>query len=96
MSRIVQPDDPYQITVAFSPKVESVFSTLLLIRNNLTILDYVLLRGQGIQGVFSINGIQPSSDPLLFELTQTMMESCQGTIINVKCNTLIFTIRIHS
>lgn len=77
-STVLEPQDPYQITVAFSPKVDSVASTLLLIRNNLTVLDYVLLRGRGIQGTFSIDGVQPSSDPLMFEFTQTMMERCQG------------------
>ena len=75
---VLQPDDHYQITVAFSPSVDSVSSTLLLIRNNLTVFDYMVLRGRGVQGVFSIDGIQPSSDPLLFEFTQSMMEKCHG------------------
>lgn len=75
---VLPPGDPYQITVSFAPKLDSVASTLLLIHNNLTVLDYVVLRGRGIQGVFSIDGIQPSSDPLVFEFTQAMMERCQG------------------
>lgn len=75
---VVQPNDPYQITVSFSPKADSVASTLLLIRNNLTVLDYVVLRGRGVQGVFSIDSIQPSSDPLVFEFTQHMMERCHS------------------
>ena len=75
---VIQPDDLYQVSVAFSPKADSMASTLLLIRNNLTVLDYVVLRGRGVQGVFSIDGIQPSSDPLVFEFTQSMMEQCHG------------------
>ena len=75
---VVQPDDLYQILVLFTPKTELEASTLLLIRNNLTVLDYVALRGRGTQGVFSIDGIQPSSDPLTFEFTQAMMERCHG------------------
>ena len=75
---VIQPDDPYQISVSFSPKVDSVSSTLLLIRNNLTVLDYVVLKGLGVQGVFSIDGIQPSSEPLVFEFSQAMMERCYG------------------
>ncbi len=81
-STTVHPHHPHQITVAFSPKMDAVSNTLLLIRNNLTVLDYVLLRGRGVQGVFSINGIQPSSDPLSFEFTQTMMEQCQGRVLS--------------
>lgn len=75
---VLQPDDPYQITVTFSPSEVLVADTLLLIRNNLTVFDYVVLRGRGIRDVFSIDGIQPSSNPLMFEFTQQMMERCQG------------------
>lgn len=75
---ILQPDDPYQISVLFSPKADSVSSSLLLIRNNLTVLDYMVLKGLGVQGVFSIDGIQPSSEPLVFEFSQAMMERCYG------------------
>lgn len=75
---VIQPDDPYQITVSFSPTADAVSTTLLLIRNNLTVLDYVVLRGRGVRGVFSIEGIQPSSEPLVFEFSQTMMERCYG------------------
>lgn len=75
---VIQPDDPHQITVSFSPTADSVSSTLLLIRNNLTVLDYVVLRGRGVRGVFSIDGVQPSSEPLVFEFSQTMMERCYG------------------
>lgn len=78
---VLQPDDPYQITVTFSPKEVLVADTLLLIRNNLTVFDYVVLRGRGIRDVFSIDGIQPSSNPLMFEFTQQMMERCQGESI---------------
>lgn len=71
--------EPYSFTVGFTPKVDEVASTLLLIRNNLTVLDYVVLQGQGSLGAFTIDGLQPGSDPLLFEFTTIMMEKCQGT-----------------
>lgn len=85
---VIQPDDLYQVTVTFSPKADAVSSTLLLIRNNLTVFDYVVLRGRGVQGVFSIDGIQPNSDPLVFEFTQTMMERCYGERASVFINPL--------
>lgn len=80
-STIVQPNNSVRISIAFSPHVDKAANTLLLIRNNLTVFDYILLRGHGIRGVFSINGIQPSSDPLLFEFSQAMLEKCQGVFI---------------
>ena len=69
----------HQITVAFTPKVEQTASTLLLIRNNLTVLDYVLLQGQGSLGTFTIDDIQPNAEPLVFEFTNAMLEKCHGT-----------------
>ena len=68
----------HHIVVAFTPKVEQTASTLLLIRNNLTVLDYVVLQGQGSLGVFTIDNIQPNSDPLMFEFTNSMLEKCHG------------------
>ena len=76
-SLVIQPNASHQISVSFSPRVDSLANTILLIRNNLTVFDYVLLKGQGVRGVFSIDGVQPGSEPLLFEFTQAMMEKCR-------------------
>ena len=70
--------EAHHIVVAFTPKVEQTASTLLLIRNNLTVLDYVLLQGQGSLGTFTIDDIQPNADPLMFEFTNAMLEKCHG------------------
>ena len=70
--------EAHHIVVAFTPKVEQTASTLLLIRNNLTVLDYVLLQGQGSLGTFTIDDIQPNADPLTFEFTNAMLEKCHG------------------
>lgn len=70
--------EAHHIVVAFTPKVEQTASTLLLIRNNLTVLDYVLLQGQGSLGTFTIDNIQPNADPLMFEFTNAMLEKCHG------------------
>lgn len=71
----------YQITVAFTPKVDLQVASLLLIRNNLTVLDYVLLEGCGNQGMFTIDNIPPESEPLLFEFSTAQLEKCQGRVI---------------
>ena len=68
----------FEITVAFSPKVNQELNTLLLLRNNLTVYDYIILQGAGIQGAFAIDGIQPETDPLTFEFASTVIENCQG------------------
>ena len=68
----------YRVEVAFSPSMDQLASNLLLIRNNLTVLDYVLLQGQGSRGTFTIDGIQPGTDPLLFEFSPSLLEKCQS------------------
>ena len=84
--------DTHHIVVAFTPKVEQTASTLLLIRNNLTVLDYVVLQGQGSLGTFTIDDIQPNSDPLVFEFTNSMLEKCQGTL-SIMCIVLLWRYR---
>ena len=82
VSSVLPPQsDAHHIMVAFTPKVEQMASTLLLIRNNLTVLDYVVLQGQGSLGTFTIDNIQPNSDPLMFEFTSSMLETCQGIYV---------------
>lgn len=72
---------PYPITVAFTPKMDLQAASLLLIRNNLTVLDYVLLEGHGSQGLFTVNNIPPESEPLLFEFSTALLEKCQGELL---------------
>ena len=81
---VVNPNDNLQISVTFSPSADIESNTLLLIRNNLTVFDHVLLKGRGAVGVFSISGIQPGSESLLFEFTHAMMEKCRG-MSHAKC-----------
>ena len=82
MNNVVIPahSESYQITIAFTPKVDLQVASLLLIRNNLTILDYVLLEGCGHQGMFTIDNVPPESEPLLFEFSTTQLEKCQGRV----------------
>lgn len=85
--------EAHHIVVAFTPKVEQTASTLLLIRNNLTVLDYVLLQGQGSLGTFTIDDIQPNADPLMFEFTNAMLEKCHGRCIKLILYTCTCTCR---
>lgn len=73
----------FEITVAFSPKVDQELNTLLLLRNNLTVYDYIIVQGAGVQGVFAIDGIQPGTDPLKFEFASTVIESCQSKLSDI-------------
>ena len=83
-STVIPPHSkPYPITVAFTPKMDLQAASLLLIRNNLTVLDYVLLEGRGSQGLFTVNNVPPGSEPLLFEFGSTLLEKCQSEFVVV-------------
>ena len=68
----------FEMAVAFSPKVDQELNTLLLLRNNLTVFDYVIVQGSGVQGSFAIDSVQPGTEPLMFEFPNSVMENCLG------------------
>jgi len=75
---LLQPHDTFKVSVSFSPRVDQDLRMLLLLRNNLTVFDYVLLQGTGVQGSFAIDGVQPGTEPLLFEYSDSVLENCLG------------------
>ncbi len=68
----------FEVAVVFSPKVDQELNMLLLLRNNLTVFDYVVVQGRGVQGAFAIDGVQPGTQPLLFEFPSSVTENCLG------------------
>ena len=67
-----------KISISFAPKDDSALvSTILLIRNNLTIIDALLLQGQGGNGILKIGNQLPGSKSVLsFELLEKHLKSC--------------------
>ncbi|EDV24649.1 uncharacterized protein TRIADDRAFT_56665 [Trichoplax adhaerens] len=56
LSFLLKPRGRANITVSFTPSDYRVSSTFLLIRNNLTIIDSILLQGQGGRGELQLHG----------------------------------------
>ena len=68
-----------RIRAAFQPKDDIFKSSLILIRNNLTILDAIILQGQGGQGDMRFSNRRPgSTTPLLFELSEKHLKACDS------------------
>lgn len=67
-----------KISINFAPKDDSALvSTILLIRNNLTIIDALLLQGQGGNGILKIGNQLPGPKSVLsFELLEKHLKSC--------------------
>jgi len=70
-----------KVSISFSPKDDSALvSTILLIRNNLTIIDAVYLQGQGGNGILKIGNQLPGPKSVLsFELLDKHLKSCSKT-----------------
>lgn len=78
---------------------------LLFFRNNLTVLDVVLVQGQGASGELMIDGRRPGVDSeILFELKQKHLEECTSKTSsvffkfnNIECNVFhAMTIHINN
>jgi hypothetical protein len=69
-----------EVRVKFLAHGSHLSSSLLILRNNLTGLEYVVLQGRGLEGKFSIDGVQPDTNPLLFQFNPSDLEPCSGTV----------------
>uniref|UniRef100_A0A2R5LBV6 Uncharacterized protein n=1 Tax=Ornithodoros turicata TaxID=34597 RepID=A0A2R5LBV6_9ACAR len=69
-----------RLRVGFAPKDDSITSSLLLIRNNLTVMSTLLLKGQGGYGQMRLGNKTPGVDSVLtFELTENHCKDCDGS-----------------
>ena len=77
---ILPPHGNQSLEMEFNPSSDQPANGLLLLRNNLTIFDYIELRGTGSRGFITVGGVHPGGPlPLLFEYTNSMMEECMAT-----------------
>ncbi|GFN80733.1 transmembrane protein 131-like isoform x2 [Plakobranchus ocellatus] len=74
---LLQPGMKLKVKVGFQPKDELLRSSLIVIRNNLTIIDAVVIQGQGRLGEMRFNNKKPgSSSALTFEMTEKHLKNC--------------------
>ncbi|GAB6023951.1 hypothetical protein CHUAL_008681 [Chamberlinius hualienensis] len=77
---LIKPGEKVRVPVLFTPISEKEVSTLLLIRNNLTVLEVVHLQGAGANCDIRFGSRAPgSSTPLLFELTEKHLKDCENS-----------------
>jgi len=65
-----------RIRVGFLPVDYSLHSSLLLIRNNLTALETVVLYGKGTQINMQIDNATARGEPLLFDIQTNHLVDC--------------------
>ncbi|KAH9505685.1 hypothetical protein Btru_055497, partial [Bulinus truncatus] len=77
LAAILQPGNKIKVKVGFQPKDDLARSSLIIIRNNLTIIDAVVVQGQGRKGDMRFNNKKPGShSALTFELTEKHLKNC--------------------
>lgn len=77
VAAILQPGSKIKVKVGFQPKDDMTRSSLIVIRNNLTIIDAVVVQGQGRKGEMRFNNKKPGSHAALtFELTEKHLKNC--------------------
>jgi hypothetical protein len=67
----------FLLNVAFKPLSKDMASTLILLRNNLTGIETIWLKGRAGTGQMTVGNGTPGSS-LLFQLTEKILQGCQS------------------
>ncbi|KAI6177163.1 hypothetical protein M3Y97_00877100 [Aphelenchoides bicaudatus] len=78
LSMILQPGMSIRVRVGFLPTDYNLRSSLLLIRNNLTAIEPVVLYGKGAHINMEIDGKLARNDYLLFDILPTHLADCHN------------------
>ncbi|KAL1110503.1 hypothetical protein AAG570_008031 [Ranatra chinensis] len=79
------PASSLSVKLAFKPISAEFSSSILMIRNNLTILETVQLTGTGAYAQFKFGNRKPgSTSPLLFELNEKHLKDCDISGENIR------------
>ena len=83
-----------RVRLGFNPKDDALHSTVIILRNNLTIIDTLVVRGQGGRGDITFGGQKPgSTTPLTFFLGVKHLKNCDKKKQTGKSNSPNFTIK---
>ncbi|XP_047669572.1 transmembrane protein 131 isoform X2 [Tachysurus fulvidraco] len=74
---LIMPGETKSLTVRFSPINNHSVSSLLVFRNNLTVVDLVMVHGQGTRESLKLAGKHPGpSSSLRFKMTEALLKDC--------------------
>ncbi|XP_067136144.1 transmembrane protein 131 isoform X2 [Centruroides vittatus] len=79
IAMLLTPGMRIRVHIGFAPKDDILKSSLILIRNNLTVMDALLVQGQGGYGQIKFGNKSPGANSsLMFELTDKHLKDCDG------------------
>ncbi|XP_058885477.1 transmembrane protein 131 [Acipenser ruthenus] len=95
---ILQPGEMKSFTVKFTPLHNKTVSTFIIVRNNLTVLDSVVVRGQGTTESLKVGGKPPGSGSYLrFKMTESLLKDCSDKVKSKEPNfTLKRTFKVEN
>ena len=76
LSMLLQPNMKTRIRIGFLPSDYELHSSLLLIRNNLTVIEPVVLYGQGARIDVKVENKSTKSEPSLFDIQPIHLKDC--------------------
>ncbi|XP_030057243.1 transmembrane protein 131 [Microcaecilia unicolor] len=78
---ILKPGERKSVTIKFSPILNKTSSSLIIIRNNLTVIDALMVQGQGATESLRVAGKPPSPGSFLrFKITEALLKDCSDKL----------------
>ncbi|NXV76503.1 TM131 protein, partial [Atlantisia rogersi] len=77
LSLILKPGERKSVKVKFTPVLNKTVSSLVVIRNNLTVMDGIIVQGQGTTESLKVAGKSPGpGSSLRFKITEALLKDC--------------------
>ncbi|KAG8452178.1 hypothetical protein GDO86_004101 [Hymenochirus boettgeri] len=81
LNLILKPGGKKNVSVKFTPFGNETLSTFLIIRNNLTVIDVITVKGQGVNENLRLAGKAPGpGSSLRFKITEAFLKDCTDKI----------------
>ncbi|XP_069826950.1 transmembrane protein 131 isoform X2 [Dendropsophus ebraccatus] len=78
---ILKPGEKKSVKIRFTPVLNKTVSSLLIVRNNLTVIDIITVKGQGANENIKIAGKTPGPGSYLrFKITEAFLKECSDKI----------------
>uniref|UniRef100_A0A3B3REH4 Transmembrane protein 131 n=1 Tax=Paramormyrops kingsleyae TaxID=1676925 RepID=A0A3B3REH4_9TELE len=88
---LLSPGEERSLLVRFTPMGSHSVTSLLIVRNNLTVLDYLIVQGQGTTESLKVAGRPPGpGSSLRFKMTESLLKDCTDEVKSKEPN---FTLR---
>ncbi|XP_074848005.1 transmembrane protein 131 isoform X2 [Carettochelys insculpta] len=74
---ILKPGEQKSVKIKFTPVLNKTISSLIIIRNNLTVIDAIMVQGQGTTESLKVAGKPPGpGSSLRFKITEALLKDC--------------------